>query len=76
MADVMYQCAVNKAHTRKVPGYSNAAPPPFCCGKPMTKMQAAPATTPANAPKPQAAPATTPANVPKPQAPAQQPPKK
>ena len=84
MADVTYQCAVNKAHTKK--GSSMVAP--YCCGKAMTVMQAA---TAAAAPSPQSAapttapkPAATPANAPKPQAPtqgvagttAQQPPKK
>jgi len=43
MADVTYQCQVNKAHTKKVPDYTKAAP--FCCGKPMIKSQAAAATT-------------------------------
>gem|GEM_PF-2877986 len=49
MAEVTYQCVVNKVHTRKVPDYSKAAP--ICCGMPMTRMQAAQSQTPSNAPK-------------------------
>jgi hypothetical protein len=72
MVEVTYQCTVVKSHTRKVPDYANAAP--YCCGKPMNKMQTAPSSKPQSAaPTTTAKPAAIPAapNAPKPQGPTQ-----
>jgi len=49
MADVNYQCAVNKMHTKRLPG-NVSGPGPYCCGKLMVKVQEPAA---ASAPKPQ-----------------------
>jgi hypothetical protein len=50
MAESIYQCEVNKAHTKKIPGGKRIAQY-YCCGKPMTRIQAP--ITAAAVPKPQ-----------------------